>query len=381
MQNILSQQQQFFDLLDKQVDAYKTLLDQLSQSQDKFNHLLQDYLQRFQTINNKLVQGRQDFSCSQIQIKRNDELYTHSQLHIQFNLRSLLEKQYKYKLTLADALETPLYRDRIFQLRVELKNKSGDLVKNPNKIELVVAIYSQEQYPKEIKVNNKGEQILKGHLCVPLIKGTAFFTRVQIREVSSHYQNGSIILAILPQFKSNDEPINSRDVQPLIVENIKNATFLCMQINDQLQCFGIIISIVIAVILSFIIFIIQSLPNYHGKWTSKHIKNDVKIFRDKLYCIPHIHAKFLKEGYYQLGFVHAQDRFWQLHLRRMTSQGRMTFYWDKYIRNLGYLESCKRIVQKLSEEARIHLQSYADGINDGVKSLSILPIEFKILGV
>ncbi|CAD8048080.1 unnamed protein product [Paramecium primaurelia] len=221
MQNILSQQQQFFDLLDKQVDAYKTLLDQLSQSQDKFNNLLQDYLQKFQTINNKLVQGRQDFSCSQIQIKRNDELYTHSQLHIQFNLRSLLEKQYKYKLTLADSLETPLYRDRIFQLRVELKNKSGDLVKNPNKIELVVAIYSQEQYPKEIKVNNKGEQILKGHLCVPLIKGTAFFTRVQIREVSSHYQNGSIILAILPQFKSNDEPINSRDVQPLIVENIK----------------------------------------------------------------------------------------------------------------------------------------------------------------
>ncbi|CAD8144696.1 unnamed protein product [Paramecium octaurelia] len=221
MQNILSQQQQFFDLLDKQVDAYKTLLDQLNSSQDKFNNLLQDYLLKFQTINNKLVQGRQDLSCSQIQIKRNDELYTHSQLHIQFNLRSLLEKQYKYKLTLADALETPLYRDRIFQLRVELKNKSGDLVKNPNKIELVVAIYSQEQYPKEIKVNNKGEQILKGHLCVPLIKGTAFFTRVQIREVSSHYQNGSIILAILPQFKSNDEPINSRDVQPLIVENIK----------------------------------------------------------------------------------------------------------------------------------------------------------------
>ncbi|CAD8059553.1 unnamed protein product [Paramecium sonneborni] len=221
MQNILSQQQQFFDLLDKQVDAYKTLLDQLSSSQDKFNNLLSDYLLKFQTINNKLVQGRQDFSCSQIQIKRNDELYTHSQLHIQFNLRSLLEKQYKYKLTLADALETPLYRDRIFQLRVELKNKSGDLVKNPNKIELVVAIYSQEQYPKEIKVNNKGEQILKGHLCVPLIKGTAFFTRVQIREVSSHYQNGSIILAILPQFKTNDETINSRDIQPLIVENIK----------------------------------------------------------------------------------------------------------------------------------------------------------------
>ncbi|CAD8144591.1 unnamed protein product [Paramecium pentaurelia] len=221
MQNILSQQQQFFDLLDNQVDAYKTLLDQLSSSQDKFNNLLQDYLLKFQTINNKLVQGRQDFSCSQIQIKRNDELYTHSQLHIQFNLRSLLEKQYKYKLILADAIETPLYRDRIFQLRVELKNKSGDLVKNPNKIELVVAIYSQEQYPKEIKINNKGEQILKGHLCVPLIKGTAFFTRVQIREVSSHYQNGSIILAILPQFKSNDEPINSRDIQPLIVENIK----------------------------------------------------------------------------------------------------------------------------------------------------------------
>ncbi|CAD8061454.1 unnamed protein product [Paramecium sonneborni] len=222
MQNILTQQSQFFELLDKQVDAYKTLLDQLNTSQDKFNNLLTDYLLKFQKINNKLLQqGRPEFSCSQIQIKRNDELFTNSQLNISFNLRSLLEKQYKYKLTLADPLETPLYRDRIFQLRVELKNKNGELVRNPNKIELVVAIYSQEQYPKEIKVNNKGEQILKGHLCVPLIKGTAFFTRVQIREVSSHYQNGGIILAILPQFKPNDEPINSRDIQPMIVENIK----------------------------------------------------------------------------------------------------------------------------------------------------------------
>ncbi|CAK85356.1 unnamed protein product (macronuclear) [Paramecium tetraurelia] len=222
MQNILTQQTQFFELLDKQVDAYKTLLDQLNTSQDKFNNLLQDYLLKFQQINNKLLQqGRPELSCSQIQIKRNDELFTNSQLNISFNLRSLLEKSYKYKLTLADPLETPLYRDRIFQLRVELKNKNGELVRNPNKIELVVAIYSQEQYPKEIKVNNKGEQILKGHLCVPLIKGTAFFTRVQIREVSSHYQNGGIILAILPQFKPNDEPINSRDIQPLIVENIK----------------------------------------------------------------------------------------------------------------------------------------------------------------
>ncbi|CAK75078.1 unnamed protein product (macronuclear) [Paramecium tetraurelia] len=222
MQNILTQQSQFFELLDKQVDAYKTLLDQLNTSQDKFNNLLTDYLHKFQSINNRLLsQGRPEVSLSQIQIKRNDELFTNSQLNISFNLRSLLDKSYKYKLTLADPLETPLYRDRIFQLRVELKNKNGELVRNLNKIELVVAIYSQEQYPKEIKVNNKGEQILKGHLCVPLIKGTAFFTRVQIREVSSHYQNGGIILAILPQFKHNDEPINGRDIQPLIVENIK----------------------------------------------------------------------------------------------------------------------------------------------------------------
>lgn len=109
-----------------------------------------------------------------------------------------MEKQYKYKLVLTEALETPLYRDRIFQIRVELKDKNGVVMKNPNKIELIVAIYSQEVYPKEIKVNNKGESILKGHLSVPLLKGSAFFTRIQIREVSSHFQNGSIILAILP---------------------------------------------------------------------------------------------------------------------------------------------------------------------------------------
>ncbi|CAD8059551.1 unnamed protein product [Paramecium sonneborni] len=152
----------------------------------------------------------------------------------------------------------------------------------------------------------------------------------------------------------------------------------------------IIISTIIIVILSSFVFIYQSIPYYQGEWSSKHIKNDVNIYRDNAYGIPHIHAKTLKEGYYGLGFVHAQDRLWQLHLRRMSSQGRLSEIFgfrqeilniDKYIRNLGYLESCKRIVEKLSENARVHLQSYADGINDGVKSLKMLPIEFKILGV
>lgn len=75
---------------------------------------------------------------------------------------------------------------------------------------------------------------------------------------------------------------------------------------------------------------------------------------------------------------------------RMSSQGRLSEVFgfredilniDKYIRNLGYLESCRRIVEKLSTNARLHLQAYADGINDGLKSLTILPIEFKILRI
>lgn len=44
---------------------------------------------------------------------------------------------------------------------------------------------------------------------------------------------------------------------------------------------------------------------FHPKWCQVYILWLFRIYRDKLYGIPHIHSNNLKDGYYGLGFVHA----------------------------------------------------------------------------
>lgn len=53
---------------------------------------------------------------------------------------------------------------------------------------------------------------------------------------------------------------------------------------------------------------------------------------------------------------------------------------DKYIRNTGYLESARRVAENCHPLVRASIQAYADGINEAVRSLPMLPIEFQIFG-
>lgn len=61
--------------------------------------------------------------------------------------------------------------------------------------------------------------------------------------------------------------------------------------------------------------------------------------------------------------------------------GRRALEMDKFSRMLSIKESAQIITDKMSSEVKEFLQAYADGINDGRKSLRMLPVEFLILGV
>ena len=96
---------------------------------------------------------------------------------------------------------------------------------------------------------------------------------------------------------------------------------------------------------------------------------EIKITRDK-YGIPTIIADSYEDSLFGLGFAQAQDRLWQIHFRRIASAGKLssifgdeTLGMDKYLRNLGYLESSKRILETMDQRTKNLLQAYADGIN------------------
>src|SRR5688572_30498181 len=56
-----------------------------------------------------------------------------------------------------------------------------------------------------------------------------------------------------------------------------------------------------------------ALPPYAGRYDATGLKAPVEILRDK-HAVPHIIAGSIEDAAFGLGFVHAQDRFWQMEL-------------------------------------------------------------------
>ncbi|MCC5941945.1 MAG: penicillin acylase family protein, partial [Balneolaceae bacterium] len=90
-----------------------------------------------------------------------------------------------------------------------------------------------------------------------------------------------------------------------------------------------------------------------------------------------------------IGYIHAQERLWQLTLSQLAAEGRFAEFlgedllpYDIHQRTLGFWETSKRIESEAPEHLLHLLQQYADGINHFVeKNRKNLPVEFSLLGV
>lgn len=104
--------------------------------------------------------------------------------------------------------------------------------------------------------------------------------------------------------------------------------------------------------------------------------------------IPHIYAKSAGDAYFALGFVHAQDRLWQMELNRRIPAGRLAeilgpdaLNTDRFLRTLGVRRNAERILGKLSTDTRAALDAYAKGVNAYLSNRSgPLPPEFLLTG-
>ena len=64
-------------------------------------------------------------------------------------------------------------------------------------------------------------------------------------------------------------------------------------------------------------------PNYSGELQLKNLSEEVTIYFDAI-GVPHINAQNQKDAYIALGYVHAQDRLWQMELMRRIAPGRLS---------------------------------------------------------
>ncbi|HEX3139385.1 MAG TPA: penicillin acylase family protein, partial [Rhizobacter sp.] len=130
------------------------------------------------------------------------------------------------------------------------------------------------------------------------------------------------------------------------------------------------------------------LPTTQGTLTLQGPKAELRIERDA-YGIPTIKAASREDAMFGLGYVHAQDRLWQLETHKRIGAGRLAEAFgesaletDKFLRALGVRRIAAEQYEQASVESRAALTAYAAGINAYVQNeLSARPPEFMLLGI
>lgn len=116
------------------------------------------------------------------------------------------------------------------------------------------------------------------------------------------------------------------------------------------------------------------------------VRTDVEIVRDRA-GVPHLYAGPVHDVYYALGYVHAQDRLWQMEVQRRLARGRLSeifgeppVLFDRFMRRLGLARIADDEEALLEPDERAAIEAYVAGVN-GFLAIHPhrLPLEFRIL--
>jgi penicillin amidase len=133
----------------------------------------------------------------------------------------------------------------------------------------------------------------------------------------------------------------------------------------------------------------QSFPQTEGEITLEGLQGSVEVLRDDA-GIPQVYADNASDLFFAQGFVHAQDRFFEMDLRRHLTAGRLSELFgetaletDMVVRTLGWRRVAERELAILDPDTRGYLDAYAAGVNAYIegKSGSDLSFEYAVLSV
>jgi penicillin amidase len=134
-------------------------------------------------------------------------------------------------------------------------------------------------------------------------------------------------------------------------------------------------------------FLRQSLPKTSGEIMLSGLRAPVEVLRDG-HGIPHIFAASPEDALFGLGFLHAQDRLWQMEMNRRIAAGRLAealgpsaLETDRFLRTLGVRRVAEASVKRYDAETRAGLEAYAAGVNAFLATRPVLPPEFWLTGV
>jgi penicillin amidase len=135
------------------------------------------------------------------------------------------------------------------------------------------------------------------------------------------------------------------------------------------------------------VWIMSSLPRLDGTIPVPGLNLPVQVKRDNV-GIALITARTQHDAYFSLGWVHAQDRLWQMEWQRRIGAGRLAelvgpaaLPSDRFMRTLGLYRLAEQSLDHLDKPVREALSAYAEGVNSWIDNhRTRIPPEYRLVG-
>jgi penicillin amidase len=134
----------------------------------------------------------------------------------------------------------------------------------------------------------------------------------------------------------------------------------------------------------------SSLPDYNAKIRLPGLKSPVDVYYDS-FAIPHIYAQDEEDLFYSFGYVHAQDRLFQMELLRRLADGRLAEVFgekalasDRFFRTLSFRQHARMTIDTLYRDSTKPFvraaKAYLRGLNAFIAH-GPTPFEFTLTGM
>lgn len=155
---------------------------------------------------------------------------------------------------------------------------------------------------------------------------------------------------------------------------------------------GIAVVLVLALVAGLVTAVVvvrRPWPQTSGEIEISGLEGEVQVVRDDA-GIPQVYADSMHDLMLAQGFVHAQDRFFEMDVRRHATAGRLSELFgedglesDLVVRTLGWRQVAEQELTMLRPATRSALDAYAEGVNAYLadRSTSETALEYSLLGI
>ncbi|RYU08419.1 penicillin acylase family protein [Nocardioides iriomotensis] len=150
-----------------------------------------------------------------------------------------------------------------------------------------------------------------------------------------------------------------------------------------------LVLVVVAALVAGVVVVRKPFPQTEGEIKVPGLGADVDVLRDAQ-GVPQIYADTTHDLFYAQGFVQAQDRFYEMDVRRHITAGRLSemlgedaLDTDKFIRTMGWRRVAEEELSLLDPETLTYLEAFSDGVNAYIDSHSPseMSLEYSVLAL